>query len=95
MPFVHLVPYAGDHGVGRLLRRVLLGVIGVGSTAGRFFLGGLADRIGRQTSLLLMFVGMAIALAIWMISTSFWPLASSPSCSACSTAAGSRCCRPW
>ena len=41
---------------------LLLGVIGVGSTAGRFFLGGLADRMGRQSSLLLMFVGMALAL---------------------------------
>ena len=40
---------------------LLLGVIGVGSTAGRFFLGGLADRMGRQLSLLLMFAGMALA----------------------------------
>ena len=44
-------------------------MIGVGSTAGRFFLGGLADRIGRQLALLVMFVGMALALAIWLVST--------------------------
>ena len=75
VPFVHLVPYAGDHGVAPSTAVLLLGVIGVGSTAGRFFLGGLADRLGRQTSLLLMFVGMAFALAIWMVSTSIWPLA--------------------
>jgi MFS family permease len=75
VPFVHLVPYAGDHGVASATAVLLLGVIGVGSTAGRFFLGGLADRIGRQSSLLLMFVGMAFALTIWMISTSLWPLA--------------------
>ena len=75
MPFVHLVPYAEDHGVAASAAVWLLGVIGVGSTAGRFFLGGLADRLGRQTSLLLMFVGMAIALAIWIVSTSLWPLA--------------------
>ena len=54
---------------------LLLGIIGVGSTAGRFFLGGLADRMGRQSALLLLFVGMAIALAMWTISTTFWPLA--------------------
>jgi MFS family permease len=54
---------------------LLLGVIGVGSTAGRFFLGGLADRIGRQLSLLLMFIGMALALAVWVISASVWSLA--------------------
>lgn len=75
VPFVHLVPYAGDHGIAPSTAVLLLGVIGVGSTAGRFFLGGLADRIGRQTSLLLMFVGMAFALAIWLVSTSIWPLA--------------------
>jgi MFS family permease len=72
---VHLVPYAEDRGVAASAAVWLLGVIGVGSTAGRFFLGGLADRLGRQTSLLLMFVGMAIALAIWIVSTSLWPLA--------------------
>jgi MFS family permease len=54
---------------------LLLGVIGIGSTAGRFFLGGLADRMGRQLSLVLMFAGMALALAIWVVSTDFWSLA--------------------
>jgi MFS family permease len=75
VPFVHLVPYAGDHGVAPSSAVLLLGVIGIGSTAGRFFLGGLADRMGRQLSLLLMFVGMAFALAIWAISADFWSLA--------------------
>jgi MFS family permease len=75
VPFVHLVPYAGDHGVAASSAVLLLGVIGIGSTAGRFFLGGLADRIGRQSTLLLLFIGMAIALAIWLISTNFWQLA--------------------
>ena len=75
VPFVHLVPYAGDHGVAASSAVLLLGVIGIGSTAGRFFLGGLADRIGRQSTLLLLFVGMALALAIWLVSTGFWQLA--------------------
>jgi MFS family permease len=75
VPFVHLVPYAGDHGVAPSSAVLLLGVIGVGSTAGRFFLGGLADRMGRQLSLLLMFIGMALALVIWVISTNVWSLA--------------------
>jgi MFS family permease len=74
VPFVHLVPYARDHGVAPSSAVLLLGVIGVGSTAGRFFLGGLADRIGRQCSLLLMYAGMALALAIWVISTGIWQL---------------------
>jgi MFS family permease len=75
VPFVHLVPYAQDHGVAPSSAVLLLGVIGVGSTAGRFFLGGLADRLGRQFSLLLMFTGMALALAIWVVSAKVWSLA--------------------
>src|SRR3984957_5512709 len=75
VPFVHLVPYAGDHGVAPSSAILLLGAIGIGSTAGRFFLGGLADRMGRERSLLLMFGGMAGALAIWGVSTGIWSLA--------------------
>jgi MFS family permease len=75
VPFVHLVPYARDHGAAPSTAVLLLGVIGIGSTAGRFFLGGFADRIGRELSLLLMFAGMALALAVWAISTGIWSLA--------------------
>ena len=74
VPFVHLVPYARDHGIAPASAVLLLSTIGVGSTAGRFTLGGLADRIGRQSSLLLMILGMTLALAIWVIATSFWSL---------------------
>jgi MFS family permease len=75
VPFVHLVPYALDHGVEPSLAVLLLGAIGVGSTAGRFCLGSLADRMGRGPALLVMFAGMALALALWVVSTGFWPLA--------------------
>lgn len=75
VPFVHLVPYALDHGLNQSAAVLLLGLIGVGSTVGRFFLGGLADRLGRQSFLLAMFVGMAFALAIWAIATGFSMLA--------------------
>jgi MFS family permease len=75
VPFVHLVPYAQDHGIAPSSAVLLLGAIGIGSTAGRFFLGGLADRMGRRLSLLLMFIGMAFALAIWVFATDFIALA--------------------
>jgi MFS family permease len=75
VPFVHLTPYAIDHGMAKSSAVLLVSVIGVGSTVGRFFLGGLADRLGRRLSLLAMFVGMAASLLIWAVSTSFWPLA--------------------
>lgn len=75
VPFVHLVPYALDHGVPQSAAVLLLGAIGVGSTAGRFVLGGLADRLGRPLSLAVMIAGMALAFVIWAVSTNFWSLA--------------------
>ena len=64
-----------DDGIPQSSAILLLGLIGVGSTAGRFFLGGLADRMGRPLALVTMFVGMALALLVWAFSTDFWPLA--------------------
>ena len=75
VPFVHLTPYALDHHVDQAAAALLVAVIGVGSTVGRFFLGGLADRTGRHAFLIAMFVGMAGSLAIWAEAVSFWPLA--------------------
>lgn len=75
VPFVHLVPYALDQGVPPGSAVLLLGSIGIGSTAGRFFLGGLADRLGRHFALPLMPAGMALSLVVWAVSSSFWGLA--------------------
>ena len=75
VPFVHLIPYALDHGIPRASAVLLLGGVGVGSTAGRFFLGGLADKLGRERALMAMFAGMALTSVIWVCSTGFWGLA--------------------
>jgi MFS transporter, OFA family, oxalate/formate antiporter len=75
VPFVHLVPYAAEHGIAPSSAALLLGAIGAGSTAGRFVLGGLADRAGRSLALSAMYLGMALTLLIWAFSSSFWPLA--------------------
>jgi MFS family permease len=75
VPFVHLIPYALDHGVPQASAVLLLGAIGVGSTLGRFFLGGLADQWGRELALSLMFAGMALALGAWVFATGFWGMA--------------------
>jgi MFS family permease len=74
VPFVHLLPYALDHGIRQSSAALLLGAIGVGSTAGRFFLGGLADKWGRDHALVLMFAGMGLSLLIWVGSTEWWGL---------------------
>ena len=75
VPFVHLVPYALDHGVPQSAAVLLLGAIGVGSTAGRFFLGGLADRLGRSLSLAMMIAGMALTFVVWFFSSGLGSLA--------------------
>jgi MFS transporter, OFA family, oxalate/formate antiporter len=75
VPFVHLVPYATDYDIAPASAALLVSAIGVGSALGRFFIGGLADRLGRELSLVAMFAGMALALFAWAMSTSFWPLA--------------------
>jgi predicted MFS family arabinose efflux permease len=74
IPFVHLVPFALDHGIAPSPAALLLALIGVGSTVGRFVLGSLTDRMGGRWSLLAMFLGMALSLVIWAISKSFWTL---------------------
>lgn len=75
VPFVHLVPYAQDHGVASSSAVFLLSLIGIGSTVGRFLLGGLADRMGRLMAVLAMFIGMAFSQVLWSFSDDFWPLA--------------------
>jgi MFS family permease len=75
VPFVHLVPYALDHGLPQSSAVILLAMIGLGSTAGRFILGGVADRLGRPLSFLAMFLGMALAFGIWAFATQLWALA--------------------
>lgn len=74
VPFVHLVPYAQDQGVPPSSAVLLLGAIGIGSTGGRFLLGGLADRMGRLLAVLAMFVGIALSMVLWAFATTFWTL---------------------
>ena len=75
VPFVHLIPFALDHGVAQASAVLLLGAIGVGSTAGRFILGDLADKLGRELTLVLMFAGMALVLLCWIFATAYWGMA--------------------
>ncbi|MBZ9726322.1 MFS transporter [Mesorhizobium sp. CO1-1-11] len=76
VPFVHLVPYAVDRGVSLGSAVALLSMIGIGSTVGRFFLSGIADRMGRDAFLVGMYLGMSASLAMWAIAGEFWSLTS-------------------
>jgi len=75
VPFVHLSPYAIDHGMAKSSAVLLVSAIGIGSTVGRFLLGGLADRLGHARTLVATYLVMASSLVIWLTSTTFWPLA--------------------
>ena len=75
VPLVHLVPYAADHGIDAETGAMLVGLIGVGSTGGRFLLGGFADRFGRKRSLGIAFAGIGVSALWWLASTSAWQLA--------------------
>ncbi len=75
VPFVHLAPYATDQGLSRIEGVWLVGLIGVGSTLGRFVLGGLADRFGRDRSLALIMLLNGVALAYWSVAQGFVALA--------------------
>lgn len=71
VPFVHLVPYAMDHGVPKSSAVLLLGAIGVGSTLGRFALGWVMDRWGRSRALVAMHAALALVFAGWLLADGF------------------------
>jgi MFS family permease len=71
VPFVHLIPFATDLGVSAEAAAFLIAAIGLGSTVGRFALGGFADRVGRLRSLAVMMAGMGLALCLWAVSQNF------------------------
>jgi MFS family permease len=75
VPFVHLVPYARDHGIDQATSVLLLGLIGIGSTLGRFVIGAVADRFGRKRSLGLTFAGLGLSCLWWLASDQIWQLA--------------------
>ena len=75
IPFVHLVPFASDLGIAKSTGVLLFSLIGAGSTLGRFFIGGIADKFGRRASLAIMYGGMAAMFIWWLIATQVWELA--------------------
>jgi MFS family permease len=74
IPFVHLVPYARDAGLSKETGVLMFALVGLGSTAGRFVLGGVADRVGRRRTLAALFAGMGVMLLWWAVSSGPWAL---------------------
>ena len=70
VPFVHLAPYASDLGLGEAFGVLLIVLLGIGSTAGRFVFASLTSWLGRRLSFALMYVGAGAMLVMWSASTS-------------------------
>lgn len=75
IPFVHLAAYARDVGHSEAVAVWLVGLIGLGSLAGRFLVGMLADRLGRKPAMALCFIGIAAMMLLWWSSTAVIVLA--------------------
>jgi MFS family permease len=70
VPFVHLAPYASDLGLGEGFGVLLIVLLGVGSTVGRFLFASITNWLGRRLSFALMYVGAGVMLVMWTMSTS-------------------------
>jgi MFS family permease len=69
-PFVHLAPYSRDIGLGEGFGIMLIVLLGVGSTVGRFLFASLTNWLGRRLSFAMMYVGAGLMLVMWSLSTS-------------------------
>lgn len=70
VPFVHLVPYARDIGLGEGFGVLLIVLLGVGSTAGRFLFASVTNWLGRRLSFATMYIGAGAMLVMWSLSAS-------------------------
>jgi len=65
VPFAHASAAARDMGIDEVRAVGLVGLIGIGSLVGRFAIGALADRIGRNLTLVLMQASMGASYLLW------------------------------
>ncbi len=65
IPFVHLVPYALDQGLGESTGLYLLAVIGASSLIGRVLLTAASDRLGRRNSMAAMYLAIGVSFLLW------------------------------
>ena len=67
VPFAHLSASARDVGVGEAQAVGLVGLIGIGSLAGRLAIGAVADRIGRGPTLVVVMASLGASMGLWLI----------------------------
>lgn len=67
VPFVHLVAYAIDQGLGERTGVFLIAMIGASSLFGRVVLTAASDRLGRRRSLVAMYLAMGAGFLLWRV----------------------------
>lgn len=67
IPFVHLVAYSVDQGLGEQTGVFLIASIGLASIIGRLFLTAISDRVSRRNLLSVMYLMQGVGLLLW-----FW-----------------------
>jgi MFS family permease len=72
---VHIAPYALAKGASETEAAALIGLIGAGSTVGRFLFGWLGDFVGRRACLCAMVFAGAMGLGVWPNLDGLAPLA--------------------
>jgi MFS family permease len=75
MAFVHIAPFAAQHGADPVLAAALIGVIGAASAVGRLALGAIAERIGSVRAFQATVVLLAFSFTIWLLAPSYAGLA--------------------
>ena len=71
---VHLVNYATDLGIDSFTAATIVSVIGIGSIAGRLFMGSMSDRIGEKNAMIISGLGLVVALILLIFSNQLWML---------------------
>lgn len=75
IPFVHVVPFAEDREISKLLAAAVVAVMGIANTVGRILMGGIADRFGRYRMMRFSSLALAAAMFLWPLTDSFESLA--------------------
>jgi MFS family permease len=70
VPFVHILPYVRDAGLSEGFGVLLIMLLGVGSTVGRFLFASLTSWLGRRRSFAMMYIGAGVMMIVWSQSTS-------------------------
>jgi MFS family permease len=71
VPFAHLSASARDLGIGEAQAVGLVGLIGIGSLAGRLAIGAIADRIGRGPTLVGVMASLGASMGLWLLARDY------------------------